>query len=200
MIDEQAEQSTPAPRQWNESDPKPPADVTLLQAPDGWYAKRIDGWWFVRTPDEPTPAGESGWPWENNNIWPLTEIPVPPSSVSPSGENTTQWEQKGQGDSSTAQGPSEGRTPWDAYVAAYREFQETDPHGAVAHPTAHHMYALEAALQVAGLPLPDSETESCPAGECNLGMCGGTSDHNGPCGGCCGCLGGCLDARPGVTS
>jgi len=49
-------------------------------------------------------------------------------------------------------------------------------------------------------PLPDSETESCPAGECNLGMCGGISDSAGPCGGCCGCLGGCLDARREVTS
>ncbi|MGW3992404.1 hypothetical protein ACWEF6_02840 [Amycolatopsis sp. NPDC004772] len=37
------------------------------------------------------------------------------------------------------------------------------------------------------------DPEPCPAGECNQGMCGGTSDHNGPCGGCCGCLGGCLD-------
>jgi len=54
---------------------------------------------------------------------------------------------------------TEGPSPWDAYVAAYREFQEADPHGATAHPTAHHMHALEAALRVAKSPLPDSETE-----------------------------------------
>lgn len=42
----------------------------------------------------------------------------------------------------------EGASPWDAYVAAYRAHQETDPHGATAHPTAHHMHALEAALRV----------------------------------------------------
>src|SRR4051794_12474967 len=54
---------------------------------------------------------------------------------------------------------AEGRSPWDAYVAAYRAYQETNPHGARVHPTAHHMHALEAALRVAGSPLPDSETE-----------------------------------------
>lgn len=37
---------------------------------------------------------------------------------------------------------------------------------------------------------------SCPDGECNQGMCGGISDPAGPCGGCCGCLSGCLDAGP----
>lgn len=42
----------------------------------------------------------------------------------------------------------EGPSPWDAYVKAYREYQETDPHGAAAHPTAHHMHALDAALRV----------------------------------------------------
>jgi hypothetical protein len=43
---------------------------------------------------------------------------------------------------------------------------------------------------------PKHAAEPCPPGECNQGMCGGFSDHNGPCGGCCGCLGGCLDFRP----
>lgn len=39
----------------------------------------------------------------------------------------------------------------------------------------------------------DEEQGRCPSGECMLGMCGGTGDRYGPCGGCCGCLSVCLD-------
>lgn len=39
---------------------------------------------------------------------------------------------------------------------------------------------------------PGGDVEPCPAGECNLGMCAGLPE---PCGGCCGCAGGCLEAR-----
>jgi len=53
-----------------------------------------------------------------------------------------------------------GPSPWDAYVAAYREFQEADPHGATAHPTAHHMHALEAALRAYNPPPASSWWEA----------------------------------------
>lgn len=54
----------------------------------------------------------------------------------------------------------EGASPWDAYVAAYRARQETDPHGATAHPTAHHMHALEAALRVYDPPRAAAEHDT----------------------------------------
>lgn len=36
--------------------------------------------------------------------------------------------------------------------------------------------------------------KSCAIGACKLGTCGGMADYQGPCGGCCRCLSGCLES------
>ncbi|RSD21986.1 hypothetical protein [Amycolatopsis eburnea] len=77
---------------------------------------------------------------------------------------------------------TEGPSPWDAYVKAFREYQETDPHGAAAHPTAHHMHALEAALRVATSPPPAPRVflpgDTVPAGMAVVNHVGGVWRHH----------------------
>ncbi|MGW4127990.1 hypothetical protein [Amycolatopsis japonica] len=80
-----------SPRQWGKGDPEPPAEVKQLKREDGGgYVVRVGrGWWFVAELTDPNPESiTDGWPWANNQVWPLTEVLVPDPQPSQDAPNS----------------------------------------------------------------------------------------------------------------
>ncbi len=59
-----------------------------------------------------------------------------------------------------------------------------------------HGNLIEDAKGSVGQFILEPPGQPCEPGTCRLGTCGGQEDDRGPCGGCCSCLGGCLDEEP----